>query len=239
MNVKTNAQGKDRKNLVKAIAGITGQVAKYNGAPAFTYTVGNFTVERDGSITTEDEAGMKNLAAALREQGFEIEMPEPAEEPKVEETETPAEEETTTDSWTLTMPREDFTETQVDNLEKIIASKAGLIKKALDCEDPIVVLTEDRVVFPWFKRMLGSGESMAVMQFITALCRMAKKAKRITAKEKEVPNEKYAFRCFLLRLGFIGAEYKEIRKRLLERLEGSSAFRTPEEEKAEAAEQEA
>ena len=81
MNAKTNAQGKDRKNLVKAIAGITGQAAKYNGAPAFTYTVGNYTVERDGSITTEDEAGMKNLAAALREQGFEIDLPE---------TETPA-----------------------------------------------------------------------------------------------------------------------------------------------------
>lgn len=239
MNAKTNAQGKDRKNLVKAIAGITGQAAKYNGAPAFTYTVGNFTVERDGSITTEDEAGMKNLAAALREQGFEIDLPEtetPAEET---ETETEAEEEMTTSSWTLTMPREDFTETQVDNLEKIIASKAGLIRKALDCEDPIVILTEDRVVFPWFKRMLGSGESLAVMHFITALCRMAKNAKRITAKEKEVPNEKYAFRCFLLRLGFIGAEYKETRKRLLERLEGSSAFRTPEEEKAETAEQEA
>ena len=234
MNAKTNAQGKDRKNLVKAIAGVTGQAAKYNGAPAFTYTVGNYTVERDGSITTEDEAGMKTLAAALREQGFEIEMPEPADEKESE-----AEEEMTTDSWTLTMPREDFTETQVDNLEKIIASKAGLIRKALDCEDPIVILTEDRVVFPWFKRMLGSGESMAVMHFITALCRMAKNAKRITAKEKEVPNEKYAFRCFLLRLGFIGAEYKEIRKRLLERLEGSSAFRTPEEEKAETAEQEA
>ncbi|SFE60298.1 hypothetical protein [Succiniclasticum ruminis] len=234
MNAKTNAQGKDRKNLVKAIAGVTGQAAKYNGAPAFTYTVGNYAVERDGSITTEDEAGMKTLAAALWEQGFEIEMPEPAEEKESE-----AEEEMTTDSWTLTMPREDFTETQVDNLEKIIASKAGLIRKALDCEDPIVVLTEDRVVFPWFKRMLGSGESLAVMHFITALCRMAKNAKRITAKEKEVPNEKYAFRCFLLRLGFIGAEYKETRKRLLERLEGSSAFRTPEEEKAETAEQEA
>ena len=234
MNAKTNAQGKERKNLVKAIAGVTGQAAKYNGAPAFTYTVGNYTVERDGSITTEDEAGMKTLAAVLREQGFEIEMPEPAEEKESE-----AEEEMTTDSWTLTMPREDFTETQVDNLEKIIASKAGLIRKALDCEDPIVILTEDRVVFPWFKRMLGSGESMAVMHFITALCQRAKNVKRITAKVKEVPNEKYAFRCFLLRLGFIGAEYKETRKRLLERLEGSSAFRMPEEEQTETAEQEA
>ena len=46
-----------------------------------------------------------------------------------------------------------------------------------------------------------------------------------TAKEHEVPNEKYAFRCFLLRLGFIGKEYKDCRKILLEKLSGSAAFR--------------
>ncbi len=226
MNAKTNAQGKERKNLVKAITEITGKAAKYNGAPKFTYTVGNFTVERDGSITAEDEVGMRTLAAALRKQGFETDLPE-NEIPVTE-----AEEEMTTSSWTLTMPREDFTETQIENLEKIIASKAGLIKKALDCADPTVVLTEDRVAFPWYKRPLGSGESMATMHFITAICRMAKSAKRITAKEKEVPNDKYAFRCFLLRLGFIGSEFKETRKRLLQRLEGNSAFRTQEGRKA-------
>ena len=238
MNAKTNAQGKDRKNLVKAIAEITGQAAKYDGVPRCTYTVGDLTIERDGSITTEDEAGMKTLAAALRERGFEIEMPE-AEEPKQEETKTAEpEEKMTTTSWTLTMPREDFTDSQIENLEKIIASKANLIRKALDCADPLVVLTEDRVAFPWYNRPLGNGEGMATMQFITALCRMAKNAKRVTATEKEVPNEKYAFRCFLLRLGFIGAEFKEIRKNLLKRLEGSSAFRNTD-DSAETAEQEA
>ena len=237
MNITTNAQGKDRKNLVNKMAEILGTKAAYNGAPKFTYTIGNFTVERDGSITTEDDAGMRTLAVALREQGFEIDLQET--ETPAEETEPQAEEEMTTSSWTLTMPREDFTESQIENLEKIIASKAGLIKKALDCADPTVVLTEDRVAFPWYQRPLGSGESMATMHFITAICRMAKNAKRITAKEKEVPNDKYAFRCFLLRLGFIGSEYKETRKRLLERLEGSSAFRTTEDNEAAQAESEA
>ena len=47
----------------------------------------------------------------------------------------------------------------------------------------------------------------------------------MTATEKEVDNEKYAFRCFLLRLGFIGAEYKVERKILLKNLTGSSAFK--------------
>ena len=54
---------------------------------------------------------------------------------------------------------------------------------------------------------------------------MSKAQKRINTKEKAVENEKYAFRCFLLRLGFIGAEYKAERKLLLKNLTGSSAFK--------------
>ena len=54
---------------------------------------------------------------------------------------------------------------------------------------------------------------------------MTMKQKRITAKPKENENEKYAFRCFLLRLGFIGDEYKADRKLLLSKLNGSSSFK--------------
>ena len=61
------------------------------------------------------------------------------------------------------------------------------------------------------------------------LCAMAKEAKRVTAKEAEVESEKYAFRCFLLRLGFVGSECKAQRKLLMRRLSGSSAFRNKEE----------
>ena len=68
-------------------------------------------------------------------------------------------------------------------------------------------------------------EVRAYTHFITALCEMARNQKRVTAKEKETDNDKYAFRCFLLRLGFIGADYKTERKILLRNLSGSSAFR--------------
>ena len=66
---------------------------------------------------------------------------------------------------------------------------------------------------------------MAYTHFVNSLCKMTKEAKRVTAKEKIVDNEKYAFRCFLLRLGFIGTEYKTERKILLRNLSGSSAFK--------------
>ena len=57
---------------------------------------------------------------------------------------------------------------------------------------------------------------------------MACNQKRISVQEREVENEKYAFRCFLLRLGFIGEEYKVERKILLKNLTGPSAFKNGE-----------
>ena len=63
------------------------------------------------------------------------------------------------------------------------------------------------------------------MNLVTALCRMAKTSTRVNGSKKPVENEKYAFRCFLLRLGFIGDEYKEARKILLRNFSGSSAFK--------------
>ncbi|MBQ2016779.1 MAG: virulence protein, partial [Clostridia bacterium] len=50
--------------------------------------------------------------------------------------------------------------------------------------------------------------------------------RRVTAKDKEVDNLKYAMRCFLLRLGFIGEEFKTHRAVLLRNLDGNSAFRS-------------
>lgn len=68
-------------------------------------------------------------------------------------------------------------------------------------------------------------EALAYTKFISAICEMSKKQKRVTAKPKENENEKYAFRCFLLRLGFIGDEFKADRKILLSKLDGSAAFK--------------
>ena len=69
-----------------------------------------------------------------------------------------------------------------------------------------------------------------VYDLVDALCAMAKEAKRVLAKEAEVESEKYAFRCFLLRLGFIGNDSKAARKILLRNLSGHSAFRNKAEE---------
>lgn len=129
------------------------------------------------------------------------------------------------DRLAIEVPKDGFTDTAIENLEKLVASKAALIQRALDTDALPIEITDDTIRFPWFTPQGDAALIRAYTQFITALCNTAKEQKRVTAKEKPVDNEKYAFRCFLLRLGFIGEEYKAARKALLSRLEGNGSWK--------------
>lgn len=110
--------------------------------------------------------------------------------------------------------------------KNIIAAKRSLICKALGTDDLPLEITGTKVSFPWFPGQPDADSVKAYDTFICKLCEMARNMKRSSATEKPVDNDKYAFRCFLLRLGFIGAEYKTERKILLKNLTGSSAFKS-------------
>jgi len=126
----------------------------------------------------------------------------------------------------IEMPREGFTETALNNLKRLVESKGALIKKALGAKTLELKITDDKVQFPWFEDGTDPDAVKAYTHFVAALCEMARKQSRVVAAKKDVENEKYAFRCFLLRLGFIGADYKTERKILLSKLMGSSAFKS-------------
>ena len=85
---------------------------------------------------------------------------------------------------------------------------------------------EENVTFPWFTVDPQDADLVeAYSRFVCAICDLARKQKKVTSKEKPVVNEKYAFRCFLLRLGFIGEDYKNVRKVLLKNLTGNAAWK--------------
>ena len=213
MTITINAQGAERKRLVKTIAEWLGEDVHYCGAPTFAYEIGRFTVKKDGSLSFSDlidSAVVERLLEHIYDEGFDI------DQSHIEEAVTGV---------SIQMPLSEFTETALANLEAIVEAKGSLIKKALGTDDLTINRINGRLDFPWFPNYTSPEEVKAYMHFISALCEMAKTQKRITAKEKSVDNEKYAFRCFLLRLGFIGDEYKAERKILLRNLTGSSAFK--------------
>ena len=54
---------------------------------------------------------------------------------------------------------------------------------------------------------------------------LAKELKNASPKPQQTDNEKYAFRCWMLRLGFIGEEFKTARTLLLRNVAGNGAWR--------------
>ncbi len=210
MTIKINAQGTERKRLVGCISEWLGVPAKYCGAPTFNYEVDGFTVGRDGSLTFDDRADsevVERLLEHIYDEGFNLDQHHTGDEPT---------------GLTVSVP---LGKVEVGNLTNLLKAKGGLIRKALNIEALPVEISEDRVSFPWFSKLPDADTVKAYTDFIAALCKMSREQKRISPAARTVENEKYAFRCFLLRLGFIGEEYKTARRILLQNLTGCSAWK--------------
>lgn len=203
MELKYNVLGSERKRIVVAISEILATEPVYKEAPSYAFKVGNYTIDRYGTLIGPDIPESEQLVLALVKEGFVAQQNE---------------------ALNIELPREDFTEAALDNLHRLLESKGDLIQHALGKDNLPVEITEEVIRFPWFAARGETDEAAAYAHFVSALCEMAKRNLRILAQPKEVNNEKYAFRCFLLRLGFIGPEYKAERKILLRNLTGSSAF---------------
>jgi len=177
MEINYNVTGPDRKRLVQAIAEILESDAKYLGVPSCAYQVDSFTISKDGILSFDDHTNSskgEQLIERLCEMGFEAEIEE------------------VTDRLCIELPLKDTTEAAIDNLRRMIDSKATLIKKALGADNLEIELTDERIRFPWFDRIPEPEVIDASAHFIGKMLAAAKNQKRVTAKEKETDNEKYA-----------------------------------------------
>lgn len=223
MKISYNLTGADRKKSATAIATELNTTAKYLGAPSFAYQIGEWLLDKNGTLMGEDNP---SLISDVQERHDFIPVDEEYDVPMAMITLVP-EDKTEPEEFALTIevPKQDFTDTALENLKRLIVSKSALIKKSIGMDNLDIEISEDRISFPWFNPRGDADKVRAYTYFVTKLCDMAKSQSRINGTEKEVENEKYAFRCFLLRLGFIGNEYKAERKILLQNLTGSSAFK--------------
>lgn len=197
----------ERKKLVGCISKITGEKSSYLGMPTCAYRIGSYTVDKEGALSCDDISKLELLTERLMERGF---TPEETSEP---------------DGLAVQLPRTMFSDDELVRLRALVSSKESLIKKAFKTDELPIGVGDEKISFPWFRDAATPEEANAYMNFISKLASTAIKSKRITGHDHEVENEKYAFRCFLLRLGFIGDEFKTDRKVLLKNLSGSSAFK--------------
>jgi len=206
MSIPYNLTGAARKALVQTISEILGKPAVYQGAPTFAYAIDFYSVDKNGTLNYPDNANpedVRQLVSRLRKRGY-----------------TPENDNT----FTVEVPRAGFSATALDNLQKIIASKAELFKRALGTDTVDVEVLEDKLRFPWFTLHGLEGETDAYSKLIVGICDMAKRQKRVVARERTITNDKFTMRVFLIRLGFIGPEYQTARTLLLRNLTGNSSW---------------
>ena len=206
---------KQRPKLAQEIGNILGTAPHYERVPSCAYDIAGYRLDKEGVLHIPEgaEETAKDLILQLRERGFQDDA-EITEEVPVQQ-----------DKLTIVIPRESITDMALENLQKIIANKQILFQRAFRTDNTEIEITDEKINFTWFPYTADGDELAAYTQFISRLCDMARDAKRVSSKPTETDNDKYAFRCFLLRLGFIGKEYKTARKILLRNLTGNSAFR--------------
>ncbi len=268
MRYNYNLSGSGRKPLLEAASQILDKPAVYQGAPSFAYTVGDYTVDRNGILSynsnihpdfaavlisdlqergfvaeiisdtdNNDELTAENAAAtdnstATTEASLEADDveagTETADDTVVTENiaSTEANDAESPDILTIEVPDTGFTPEAKENIKKIVASKKTVLEKALGSDGLPIVEKDGKITFPWFTLHDIDGEADAYSRLVTAICKMAKEQKRVTATEKPIENEKFTMRLFLIRLGFIGDEYKTARKILLRNLSGNASWKS-------------
>ena len=187
MTVNYNATGMRRKKLVKKVSeALGGWEVKYLGAPTFSYRVGDFEIDRNGALIFDERTDTKlveRVLEALAQAGFECEEAQEDiaamtdADGELEGKPEPPMEETTADepiSISVSLPRDSFTATALDNLDGLLESKGNLIRKAFGIEEAAYTLTDDRLTFDWLHGEVTPESSKACQDFIGKLCEMAR-----------------------------------------------------------------
>lgn len=236
MQIKFNVTGDRRKALVAVMRDTLQDTTRYLGAPSFAFQVGKYNVDKNGTVTCPDDADAAQIEMLIRELAHDGfigerigEATKPAEH-KVAEPEQQKREKSRVaapDHLVIELPKNGMTPTAMENLQRLVASKATLLKKALATDSLPMTEHADRIEFGWFRPTDDQLVISAYYQLIQGVCELARTQKRVIATEQEVENEKYAFRCFLLKLRFIGREYKDSRRILLQHLSGNASYAKP------------
>ena len=215
MKSEFTLESKQKPKLAQEIGNLLRTAPHYERVPSCAYDIAGYRLDKEGVLHISEgaEETTKDLILQLRERGFQDDA-EITEEVPVQQ-----------DKLTIVIPRESLTDTALENLQKITANKQTLFQRAFRMDSTEIEITDEKINFTWFPYTVDGDDIAAYTQFISRLCDMARDAKRVSSKPIETDNDKYAFRCFLLRLGFIGKEYKTARKILLRNLTGNSAFR--------------
>ena len=240
--MEININTTDRKALVKALSDRLGVDATYMGPPTFAYKVGELTIERDSTVSTDDEALMEQAKAVLIDLGY-------------------LEPENETTDLQVRVPVDGLDGYGIRNLVFMLSSRQYLLNRVLGTDHFLVsqevvdalkeeesgrasevlatlshhedglrglAFADGNAIFT-VPETSDPGKNIALASVFAMMVKASGEAKRVNPSNLIEENEKYYLRIWLLRLGFTGKGGQDTRRALLAGLKGHTAFRTPEE----------
>ncbi len=245
----------DRKQIIKALEEHAGVKAKYMGVPSFAYMITinglTYTIDRAGRITLDDvEVELEVLINGTNEEK-EMSAQEQQQVNDALDFEITILMEGHTCSTLRNMLnmlyskqpivkkvfeieadilQADFiaelNKAQQQTIEEFKTEIAG--KQESGYHGIEFDFTNNTITFKFFKHLQEPDRLEAYTQFISLLSQSARGLKHASPKPTATDNYKFTMRTWLIRLGFVGSEYKKSRMLLLKYLEGNGAYRKTE-----------
>ena len=132
MTLQTNPA--ERRKMVQAISERLGSPAVYLRTLTCAYRIGNLTVERDGSIASDDDALLETLRPMLMERGWLTDAASDSEAEAPAAKMEPAEQDSETTQMELSFPVEDWTVPQLKNLLHTLYSNQHILRRMMESD---------------------------------------------------------------------------------------------------------
>lgn len=128
----------------------------------------------------------------------------------------------------IILHREAWAKQHQNNIARSISAKAHLLATALQVPQSQirVELSEDTITCPWFTSDHTLEQIEACQVLLEKVALNAATSRTLAATSNTEGSAKYAMRCWLIRLGLNGPDYKQVRKLLLANLDGNAAWKT-------------
>lgn len=128
MTLQTNPA--DRREVVRAISERLGSPAVYLRMPTCAYRIGGLTVERDGSIASDDGALLDGIRPMLMERGLLTDAADSGAEAPAAETEPDGPDSEPT-GMELSFPVEDWAVPQLNNLIRVLYGNQHILRRMM------------------------------------------------------------------------------------------------------------
>jgi len=230
--------GVERKAIAQIIAEASNTDAIYAGPPSFAYRVGDISIDRNSLVKMPINERSEDVLQALKEKGVTTESEGIVTILMKQHTgvslrnlvniiaskDRLLQAALGRTASTLPLPLVEL----VNSIRLEDAGDFAEVVRGQDTGGLSFDFKRKTIGFSFFNASLELETVKAYAALCSALDEQAKKQKHASFQQKDTENQKYTFRCFLLRLGFIGDELKAERKVLMANLEGNGAFRKKE-----------